>query len=406
LPGETENAQCCRASPSGRPPSSHSAGSPHRPKDPQDDPTDPDPSDPVPVDPVPVLEAEAPEDVVYNGGEQKEKPVVTDKKTGDELTENVDYKLSYSDDVTNVGEVTVTVTGIGAYAANDTIELTYNITPAPIEIITSGASKTYDGTPLTEPSYTIILNAGAENEVTITSTADLVTLLGSDTLGVDITGSQTLVGSSPNTFELTWADKTQQVVENILANAIPMLRGVGSPTAKSTNYALTAEVGTLEVTDDNVDPDLVVNKTHEGTDFAEGDTITFTLTAKNIYDDVATITFEEIEGVEIEQATFENVPAGETVTTTATYVVTKADIEAGEFKNTVTVTIKSGDRETTYEAEDTAKMAKPAPQPKKPELPQTGDPFDAAAIVYMLAAGVASMAAGLRARRRRWEEER
>ena len=137
---------------------------------------------------------------------------------------------------------------------------------------------------------------------------------------VAVTGSQTLVGTSPNAIELTWADTTQSFVANVLSNAIPFFSNLGAPggaSALSTNYDVTVIVGTLEVTDDNVDPGLVVKKTHEGTDFAEGDTVTFTLTATNIYDDAATITFQELAGVEVAQATFTNVPAGETVSTTA-----------------------------------------------------------------------------------------
>lgn len=90
--------------------------------------------------------------------------------------------------------------------------------------------------------------------------------------------------------------------------------------------------------------------------------------------------------------------------------MTKEDVAAGEFKNTVTVTITSGGNETSYQGEDTVKMGEPTPgptpQPKKPELPLTGDPYNAVAITYLLASGVSSMAASLRARRRKWMEKR
>lgn len=57
----------------------------------------------------------APGSAVYNGQPQRLKPVLTDVQ-GQTLTEGEDYELSYSEDVTNVGPVTVTAAGKGAYA--------------------------------------------------------------------------------------------------------------------------------------------------------------------------------------------------------------------------------------------------------------------------------------------------
>ena len=69
----------------------------------------------------------------------------------------------------------------------------------------------------------------------------------------------------------------------------------------------------------------------------------FTITATNIYDDARTMTFVEQDGVEITgQAVFENVEPGATVSTTARYTVTEADILAGGFTNTVTVSFEGG----------------------------------------------------------------
>ena len=287
---------------------------------------------------------------MYNGGEQKQAPTVTDTKTGNELTEDKDYTLTYSSDVTNAGEVTVTVKGIGAYAASEPVDVKYNITPAPISFETKSAEKSYDGTALTEPSYKIVITQPTGN-ITIESTDELVTLLGSDTLGVDVTGSQTLVGSSANEGELTWAEGD---TTPILAAAIA-LRAAADPTAKKSNYDLSGTAGTLNVTDENVPTELVVKKTHEDREYGLGETVTFELTATNIYDETRDITFIEIEGVEIAQAEWPEVPAGETVTTTATYTVTEADILAGEFKNEVSVTIgdaEHGPYEDIVEIED------------------------------------------------------
>ncbi len=68
--------------------------------------------------------------VTYNGGEQKQKPAVTDGETV--LNEGTDYELSFSGDTTNVGEVTVTVTLTGNYSGKTT--RTYKITPYTIRI--------------------------------------------------------------------------------------------------------------------------------------------------------------------------------------------------------------------------------------------------------------------------------
>ena len=200
------------------------------------------------------------------------------------------------------------------------------ITPAPLTVDTEGATKTYDGTALTNANYTV---TGLKHE---------------ETIGVENTGTQTLVGESLNTTKITWADTEQTVNTPITANAflLGLLRAAGDPTAISTDYNLAVNLGTLKVTDgsadDPVDPSDVMTKTHEGENFGLGDTVTFTLTAKNIYDEAKTITFVEIEGVTVAQATFTDVPAGETVETTATYVVTEADLLAGKFTNELNVT--------------------------------------------------------------------
>lgn len=65
------------------------------------------------------------EDLTYNGKEQHPLPVVTiDNET---LVENVNYTISYDTDCTNVGEKTVTITGIGRF--NGTTSQVFNIKP-------------------------------------------------------------------------------------------------------------------------------------------------------------------------------------------------------------------------------------------------------------------------------------
>mgnify|MGYP002336658549 CR=1 FL=1 len=243
-------------------------------------------------------------DVVYNGAEQAQKPTVKDGET--ELVEGVDYDLTYSEDLTNAGTVTVTVTGKGNYAGS--VDVTYQITPAALTVSTPSASKVYDGEAL-----------AAEGSVS--------GFVAGESAPFATTGSQTLVGSSTNTYAIDWAAE--------------------GATAKQSNYVISEGLGTLTVTDgtddDPVDPGLVINKTHEDGTYALGDTVDFTLTATNVYGEARTMTFVEQEGVEIiGQTVFENVEPGTTVSTTARYTVTEADILAGGFTNTATVTFEGG----------------------------------------------------------------
>ena len=127
---------------------------------------------------------------------------------------------------------------------------------------------------------------------------------------------------------------------------------VAGTTDVTNNYNLTTKTpGKLTITDENVDQKLVVTKTHTPGTFKLGDTVTFTITVKNIYNAPKSIELSEIEGVTLEQSLFENVAAGATVTTTATYTIAEADIVAQQFVNTVTA--KYTDSDTTYEAKDT-----------------------------------------------------
>lgn len=81
-----------------------------------------------------------PYDVQYNGQEQKWIPSVFDRNNH-KLVAGTDYTVSYSQDVRNVGVVTVTITGIGNYMG--TVERAYNITPAPAVIRVNDSSKAY-----------------------------------------------------------------------------------------------------------------------------------------------------------------------------------------------------------------------------------------------------------------------
>ena len=150
-----------------------------------------------------------PSDVVYSGNEQRQPVTVTDKNV---VLGTEDYDITYSEDVTNVGEVTITVTGKGNYTGEFT--RTYQITPATLTVTTPDKDKVYDGQPLTA-------------EGTITG------FVNNETATFTTTGSQTEVGSSDNTYAIVWDE-----------------------TAKVGNYVIDPTVGTLTVTEQSIDPEI------------------------------------------------------------------------------------------------------------------------------------------------------
>ena len=147
-----------------------------------------------------------PSDKTYDGKEHKWTPTVKD---GDKvLVERTDYTVSYNKtDYTNVtGAIEVTITGIGNYSGS--VTRTYQITPVDVTITTDSDNKPYDGTPLTADGR-------------------IEGLVNDEEVSFAVTGSQTAVGSSDNTYTLVW-DKT----------------------AKETNYNIASvSVGTLTVTE-------------------------------------------------------------------------------------------------------------------------------------------------------------
>ena len=156
------------------------------------------------------IEVTKPADSKYDGNVHENKPTVKDNKTDKTLVEGTDYTLAYKGDTTNVGTVTVTITGIGNYTGEFT--KTYKITPKEYTVTTDSAKKVYDGTALT---------AGGKIEG----------IVDGEVVVVHTTGSQTEVGSTPNTYKLEWKK------------------------ASSKNYKLKEDsIGTLTVTEQTIDP--------------------------------------------------------------------------------------------------------------------------------------------------------
>ena len=138
-----------------------------------------------------------PSDSKYNGEEHRNKPIVTDTKTDRTLVEGTDYELSYSDDVTNAGTVTVTVKGIGNYSGETTT--TYQITKRNVTLTSGSASRVYNKEALTNGEVTVSGEGFAKDEgATYT-----------------VTGSRIKVGSSKNTFTYELKENTKASNYNI-----------------------------------------------------------------------------------------------------------------------------------------------------------------------------------------------
>ena len=134
-----------------------------------------------------------PEFTTYNGKEQRQKLIVADlsfktsnggnTNEGAVLKEDVDYELKYIGDLKNAGQVEVEVKGIGRYMGK--LKSFYLIRKTSLIIETFDAEKAYDGKPLT-------------------ASGTIRGLIPGETAGIVMSGSQTKVGSSPNTAFVNW----------------------------------------------------------------------------------------------------------------------------------------------------------------------------------------------------------
>ena len=148
-----------------------------------------------------------PSDSKYDGKEHKEVLTVTDTKTGKELVAGTDYSVTYSSDLVNAGTVKVTVAGLGNYSGSFT--KTYKITKRSVTLTSATVSKVYDGSALTNTSITVSGDGFVKGEGAT----------------YNVTGTQTEVGNSANSFEYKLNEKTL-----------------------ASNYNITKVVGTLTIT--------------------------------------------------------------------------------------------------------------------------------------------------------------
>ena len=218
------------------------------------------------------MTVQAPADVVYSGKAQQQKPVVKDG--GKTLVDGVDYELTYSGNATDAGTVTVTVTGEGDYAGS--VDVAYQIVPAPLTVATESANKVYDGKPLT---------AGGKVDG----------LVNGETVAFKLVGSQTKVGESDNAYRIEW-----------------------SGTAKRANYRLEAEtIGKLTVTES---ADEVVVTTTGGTFTYDGSSHGATVKVASLPEGYSLETAESV-------ASAKDVSDGEVAATADVLVIKNAEGE-------------------------------------------------------------------------------
>ena len=337
----------------------------------------------------------SPSDEVYDGNEHKWIPTVTDKE-GNELVAKTDYKVTYSTtDFTNVtGTITVTITGIGNYTGKAT--RTYSITPKTYTVTTESDSKVYDGTALT---------AGGK----------VSGIVRGETVEFTITGSQTSVGTSDNTYELNWTGSAKESNYKHGKDSIGTLTvkaksivpdGPDTPDEKKTGITVSDPSDSkydgkehrevLTVQDTKKNDELVAEKDYSVTysdDLVNAGTVTITIEGIGNYTGSFTKTYEITKrSVTLTSATASKTYDGQALTSTsitvsgdgfvkgegATYNVTGTQTEVGNSANSFEYKLNENTLASNYDitkvvgtltvTRNTTPVT-PAPTPTTPSVP-------------------------------------
>ena len=303
----------------------------------------------------------------YDGNEHINGLTVTDSKLNTTLVEGTDYTLTYSGDLINVGTVTITIKGIGNYTGE--FAKTYQILPREYTVTTNTDSKVYDGNPLTA--------GGTVNN-----------LVDGETVNLTMTGSQTNVGTSDNTYELKFEETAKESNYTHGKDSIGTLTvtkksivpdGPNTPDEKKTGITVTAPKDSKYDGEEHKNkPKVEDTKTKatlkEGTDYelsysedvVNAGTVTVTVTGIGNYEGSFEVTYEITKRhVTLTSADAEKVYDGSALTNDtvtvggdkfakkegATYNVTGMQIEKGSSKNTFTYTLNEGTLAGNYDIE-------------------------------------------------------
>lgn len=330
----------------------------------------------------------------YDGNEHINGLTVTDSKLNTTLVEGTDYTLTYSGDLINVGTVTITIKGIGNYTGKAT--RTYSITPKTYTVTTESDSKVYDGNPLTA--------GGTVNN-----------LVKDETVGFTMTGSQTNVGTSDNTYELDWTGSAKESNYKHGKDSIGTLTvkaksivpdGPDTPDEKKTGITVSDPSDSkydgkehrevLTVQDTKKNDELVAEKDYSVTysdDLVNAGTVTITIEGIGNYTGSFTKTYEITKrSVTLTSATASKTYDGQALTSTsitvsgdgfvegegATYNVTGTQTEVGNSANSFEYKLNENTLASNYDitkvvgtltvTRDTTPVT-PAPTPTTPSVP-------------------------------------
>ena len=336
----------------------------------------------------------SPKDEVYDGKEHKWIPTVTDK-ADKKLKAGTDYTVEYStSDFTNVGTIKVTITGKGNYTG--TVKRSYKVTPKEYTVTTESATKTYSGTALT---------AGGK----------VSGIVKGETVDFTITGSQTSVGTSDNTYELDWTGSAKESNYTHGKDSIGTLTvkaksivpdGPNTPDEKKTGITVSDPSDSkydgkehrevLTVQDTKTDKKLVADKDYSVTysdDLVNAGTVTITIEGIGNYTGSFTKTYEITKrSVTLTSATASKTYDGQALTSTsitvsgdgfvkgegATYNVTGTQTEVGNSANSFEYKLNENTLASNYDitkvvgtltvTRDTTPVT-PAPTPTTPSVP-------------------------------------
>ena len=335
-----------------------------------------------------------PENSIYDGNEHINGLTVTDSKLNTTLAEGTDYTLTYSGDLINVGTVTITIKGIGNYTGEFT--KTYQILPREYTVTTNTDSKVYDGTALTA--------GGTVNN-----------LVDGETVGFTMTGSQTDVGISDNTYELNWTGTARKVNYKHGKDSIGTLTvkaksivpdGPDTPDEKKTGITVSDPSDSkydgkehrevLTVQDTKKNDELVAEKDYSVTysdDLVNAGTVAITIEGIGNYTGSFTKTYEITKrSVTLTSATASKTYDGQALTSTsitvsgdgfvkgegATYNVTGTQTEVGNSANSFEYKLNENTLVSNYDitkvvgtltvTRDTTPVT-PAPTPTTPSVP-------------------------------------